>query len=103
MNGAGSKMRPFKTTGRNRKKCAIVTILVTLIVGCITTLALTLLSRVNYELVSAPVFEVNSEHMIDSLFSQIDREAIENKDTKLDTFEVGEKTSRGRLGEPIRR
>ncbi len=91
MKGTGSKMKPFKTTGRNRKKCTIVTILVTLIVGCITTLALTLLSRVNYELVSAPVFEVNSEHMIDSLFSQIDREAIENKDTKLDTSEVGEK------------
>ena len=34
MKGAGSKMKPFKTTGRNRKKCAIVTILVTfLLVG----------------------------------------------------------------------
>ena len=91
MKGAGSKMKPFKTTGRNRKKCVIVTILAALIVGCITTLALTLLSRVNYELVSAPFFEVNSEHMIDSLFSQIDREVIKNKDTKLDTSEVGEK------------
>ena len=91
MRGAGSKMKPLKTTGRNRKRCVIVTILVTLIVGCITLLALTLLSRVNYELASAPVFEVNSEQMIDSLFSQIDREAIENKDTKLDTSEVGEK------------
>ena len=91
MKGAGSKMKPFKTTGRNRKKCAIIAILVTLIVGCITILVLTLLSRVDYELVSAPVFEVNSEQMIDLLFSQIDREAIENKDTKLDTSEVGEK------------
>ncbi len=91
MRGAGSKMKPIRMTRRNRKKCVITAILVTLIVGCITVLALTLLSRVNYELVSAPVFEVNSEHMIDSLFSQIDREAIKNKDTKLDTSEVGEK------------
>lgn len=91
MRGVGSKMKPFRMTRRNRKKCVIIAILVTLIVGCITVLALKLLSRVNYELVSAPVFEVNSEHMIDSLFSQIDREVIKNKDTKLDTSEVGEK------------
>ena len=91
MRGADSKMKPVRMKRRNRKKYVIITILVTLIVGCITILALTLLSRVNYELVSAPVFEVNSEHMIDSLFSQIDREVIKNKDTKLDTSEVGEK------------
>ena len=91
MRGADSKMKPVRMKRRNRKKYVIITILVTLIVGCITILALTLLSRVNYELVSAPVFEVNSEHMIDSLFSQIDREVIKNKDTKLDNSEVGEK------------
>lgn len=26
MKGTGFKMKPFKTTGRNRKKCAIVAI-----------------------------------------------------------------------------
>ena len=62
-----------------------------LTVGCITVSVLVLLSRVDYTLIDTPTFEVNSEYLVDSLFSNIGPGVIKNLDTKLDTSEVGEK------------
>ena len=86
-------MKSLKATKRKGKKRLFILLgfLTALTVGCITVSLLVLLSRVDYTLIDTPTFEVNSEYLVDSLFSNIGPGVIKNLDTKLDTSEVGEK------------
>jgi len=57
----------------------------------ISAIVLFLLSHIDYVLVENPVYEVNTENTLFTLFSQVNVGNIKDQDTLLDTKNVGEK------------
>ena len=62
-----------------------------------TAITLFLLSRIDYVLAENPVYEVNTEATIASLFSEIKAGVLDDPDGKLDTAAIGVKTKEATL------
>ena len=82
-------MKPARS---KKKRILIISAVIFAVVACATTATLLLLSRAYYTLAENPVYEVNAEATVSSLFNEIKIGALDNSDGKLDTATVGEKT-----------
>lgn len=65
-----------------------------LIAAIAVTITMLLLSRVDYVLAENPVYEINTENPVSSLFSEIKIGALKGSDALLDTKNIGEKSQK---------
>ena len=88
-------MKHKKLFSQKSKKHRVIlfsalTVSIITIISIIVTLLL--LSRIDYVLSDNPIYEVNSDATISSLFSSINSGTLKDSETPLDTTEIGEKT-----------
>ena len=87
------KHRKFSNSKSKKRKIIFFSALAVFIATVISTIVtLLLLSRINYVLSDSPIYEVNSDATISSLFSSINSGTLKDSETPLDTSEIGEKT-----------
>lgn len=67
---------------------------VVLIAAIVVTIVMLLLSRVDYVLAENPVYEINTENPVSSLFSEVKIGILKDPDTLLDTKNIGEKSQK---------
>ena len=85
-------MDPKKPKTKKRKIILFLAVGIIFAVIFAVSIAIFLLSRVDYILADNPTYEINTENAVSTLFSQINSGALENGDQILDTALVGEKS-----------
>ena len=85
-------MRGLKFKTKKNRVIFFLSLAVFVVAAISATTALVLMSRIDYQLVDAPSFEINSEVNVASLFSSIDSGVLEQGEALIDTSEIGEKT-----------
>lgn len=84
-------MRILNLKTKKRKIILFSVLAAAVIVSFVVVGFLLLFARIDYKIADNLIYEVNTEHTVDSLFSQINSGTLENGDETLDTGEVGEK------------
>ena len=89
-------MSYLKTPSRNsiHKIIFFSIISVVLIAAIAVTITMFLLSRVDYVLAENPVYEINTENPVSSLFSEIKIGTLKDSDALLDAKNIGEKSQK---------